>query len=84
MWIAQSTGGVKKNRLHLDRGVRPPPYSECPGYDTKLSYSKALAMWIAPSLQLLPGPLWPGVIAPDWISQIVYQSNRTVWHLIWV
>ena len=22
-------------------------------------------MWSTPSLSLLPGPLWPGVIAPD-------------------
>ena len=43
---------------------------ECPGYDIKQSNGEAPAleiwgMWSTPSLPLLPGPLWLGVIAPD-------------------
>ena len=40
-------------------------------YDTKQSDAKAtviLKLWgmrSTPSLLLLPGPLWPGVVAPD-------------------
>ena len=40
----------------------------CPGYDTKQSGGEAPAleiwrMWSTPSLSLLPGSLWPGVVA---------------------
>ena len=58
------------HRLLLCRGVRPPP-NECPGYDTKQSDGEVpavlelLGMQSAPSLPLLPGLLWPGVVAPD-------------------
>ena len=46
------------------------PSNECPGYDTKQSDGEVLVilelwgMWKTPSLQSLPGLLWPGVIAP--------------------
>ena len=59
------------HRLHLCRGVRPPPHNECPGYDTKQSDGEVpaeLELWgmrSTPSLPLLPGPLWPGVVVPD-------------------
>ena len=62
--------GSKIHRLHLCRGVRPPP-NECPGYDTKQSDSEVpvmLGSWgiqSTPSLPLLLGPLWPSVVAPD-------------------
>ena len=45
--------------------------NECPGYDTKLSDGEVpvmlefWGMWSKPSLPSLPGPLWPGVVAPD-------------------
>ena len=45
--------------------------NECHGYNTKGSDGEAQVMpklWgmqINPSLPLLPGPLWPRVIAPD-------------------
>ena len=61
--------GYKIHRLHLCRGVRPP--NECPAYDTKQSdgeVSIMLGLWgirSTPSLPLLPGPLWPGMVAPD-------------------
>ena len=57
-------------RLHLCREVRPPPPNECPGYDTKQSDGEVpviLGFWgmrNTPSLPLLPGPLWPSVVAP--------------------
>ena len=59
------------HQLYLYRGVRPPPTNECPGYDTKQSDGEApvkpklWGMWSILSLPLLPGPLWPGVVAPD-------------------
>ena len=48
-----------------------PPRHECPGYDTKQSDGEVPAMlelwgmWSTPSLPLLPGPFWPGMVAPD-------------------
>ena len=48
-----------------------PPPNECPGYDTKQSDGVVpvmLELWgmqSTPSLPSLPGPLWPGVVAPD-------------------
>ena len=47
------------------------PPNECPGYDSKKSDGEVPAMlelwgmWSTSSLPLLPGPLWPGVVAPD-------------------
>ena len=48
----------------------PLPANECPGYDIKQSDGQAPAeeiwgLWRTPSLPLHPGPLWPGVVAPD-------------------
>ena len=46
------------------------PTNECPGYDTKQSDAEVPAvlefwgMQSTPSLPSLPGPLWPGVVAP--------------------
>ena len=54
----------------LQRGKTPPP-SECPGYNTKQSDGEVPAvpgLWgmrSIPLLPLLPGPLWPGIVAPD-------------------
>ena len=51
--------------------------NECPGYDTKKSDSDASVMlefWgmrIIPSLPLLPGPLWPGVVVPERVLSMV-------------
>ena len=36
-------------------------------------------MWSTPSLPSLPGPLWPGVVAPD--KGPIYGVNRTKWWL---
>ena len=53
----------------LQRGKTPP--NKCPGYDTKQSDGEVpvilelWGMWSTPSLLLLPGPPWPGMVAPD-------------------
>ena len=45
--------------------------AECPGYDSKQSDGEVpvmrglSGMRSTPSLPLLPGLLWPGVVAPD-------------------
>ena len=71
--------GCRIHRLLLCRGVRTP--NECPGYDIKQSDGEVPAMldlWrmrSTPSLPSLPGPLWPGVIAPD--KGHIYGLNRT-------
>ena len=47
------------------------PPIKCPGYDIKQSDGENLVMqelwgmWSTTLLPLLPGPLWPGVVAPD-------------------
>ena len=62
--------GCRIHWLHLCRGVRP-HLNERPGYDTKQSDGEVpvvLEIWgmrSTPSLPLLPGPLWPGVVASD-------------------
>ena len=61
--------GCRIHWLHLCIGVRPPAPNECP--DTKQSAGEVpavLELWRMRStslLPLLPGPLWPGVVAPD-------------------
>ena len=63
-------GAIEYTDCTSAEGVRPPP-NECPVYDTKQSDGEVSAMlefWgmpSTPSLPLLPGPLWPRVIAPD-------------------
>ena len=65
-------------RIHRMLLCRPSP-NECPGYD-KLSDVEVpvmLELWgmqSTPSLPSLPGPLWPGVVAPD--KGPIYGLNR--------
>ena len=79
-YFAQSAGAIEYTDCFSAEGVRSPP-NECPGYDTKQSDGEVPAvlelwgMWSTPSLPLLPGPLWPGVVAPDWAP--IYGLNRT-------
>ena len=62
--------GSRIHRLHLCRGVWPHP-NECPDYDVKQSDGEVPVMpglWgiqSTPSLPLLPGPQWSGVVASD-------------------
>ena len=68
--IAQLAGAIEYTDCISAKGVRPPP-NECPGYDTKQSDGEVpviLELWgiqSTLSLPLLPGPLWPGVVALD-------------------
>ena len=79
--IAQSDWGCRIHRLHLCRAVRPPTPTSVLIYDTKQSDGEVPAMlerwgmWSTPSLSSLPGPLWPGVVAPD--KGPSYGLNRT-------
>ena len=63
--------GCRIHRLHLCRRIRGPHSNEGPGYDTKQSDGEVPVMLelcgirSTPSLPLLPGPLWPGMVAPD-------------------
>ena len=57
------------HQLHHCRGIRPPLTNQCSRYDSKLSDREFLALelweiWSTLSLQLLSGPLWPGVVIP--------------------
>ena len=85
--------GCRIHQRHFCRGVWPPP-NECPGYDTKQSGGDVpvmlLELWgmqSTPSLSSLPGPPWPGVVAPDRalsMGQIelkyVLMLNGTAWN----
>ena len=67
--VAQSAGAVEYTDCFFAEGQDPP--NECLGYATKQSDGEVPAMlelWgmrSTPSLPLLPGPLWTGVVAPD-------------------
>ena len=68
--MAQSAGAVEyTNCISAEESDLPP--NECPEYDIKQSDAEApvmlelWGMWSTPSLLLLPGPLWPGVVEPD-------------------
>ena len=67
--------GCRIHQLLLCRGVTPHP-NECPGCDPKQSNSEVSVMLelcemlSIPSLPLLPGPLWPEVVAPDRIIEL--------------
>ena len=56
--------------VSLQRGETPPP-NKCPESDTKQSDHESplmldlWRMWSTPSLPLLPGPIWLGVLAFD-------------------
>ena len=68
--FVQSVGEVEYTDCIPAEGLTPPP-NECPGYDTKHSVGEVpdmLGLWrmrSIPSLPLLQGPIWPGVVAPD-------------------
>ena len=74
--------GCRIHWLYLCRGVRLLPHNKCPGCNIKQSDGKAPTleiwrMWISPSLPLLPGPLWPRVVAPDRVLSMG-QIEQTV------
>ena len=66
---------------------KPPPLNECHKYDTKLSNGEAPVllelwrMWSTPSLTLLLGPHYPGVVATVMVismDQIELFNHLTV------
>ena len=63
--------GCRIHRQYLCREKGSPPPKEYPGYDTKQSRDEVpvmlelWVMWSAPLLPVLPGPLGPGLGAPD-------------------
>ena len=72
--LAQPAGVVEYTDCTSAEGQHPPS-NECPRYDTKQSDGEVpvmLRLWgmqSTPSLPLLPGPLWPGVVASDlWVK----------------
>ena len=86
-------GGGRIPRLHLFRGVRPLSPMSVLVYDTKQSGGELPVMqelWrmrSLPSFPLLPGPLWPGMVAPDRIlsegqieRNLVLMLNWIVWN----
>ena len=72
----------------LQRGKIPP--NECTGYDTKQSDGEVpvmlqlWGMWSTPSLSLLPGSLWPGVVAPNRALSMGQTELNYVLMLNWI
>ena len=68
--------GLVIHRLPLCREVWP--HNKFPGYDTKPTDGEVpvrLELWkmrSTPSLPSIPGPLWPGVVAPHWVLSMGY------------
>ena len=61
--------GCRIHWLYLCREVRPSP-NKCTEHDTKSdgevpAMLELWGMWNTPSLPLLPGPLWPKIVALD-------------------
>ena len=73
--------GGSIHRLNLCRRVRLS--KRVSWYDTK-SYGGATAMWNTPLLPLLPGQLWPGVVAPDRVLSLGQIGLNSVLMLNWI
>ena len=61
--LAQLTGAVEYTHCISVEGQGTPP-SKCPEYDIKPSDGELWEMWSTPSLSLLLGSLWPGMLVP--------------------
>ena len=74
--IIARSGGAVEYTASLQRGKTL--LNECPVYDTKQSDGEApvmlelFGMRSTPSLPSLPGPLWPGVVAPN---RVIYMGQ---------
>ena len=74
--------------LHHCGGMIPP--NKCSGYDTKQSDGEALVMlelWgmqSTPLLPSLPGPLLPGMVAPDRVLSMRQMEPNSVLMLNWI
>ena len=87
--------GYRIHRLHLWKEVRTTP-NECSGYHIKQSDGEAVVMlelwWMqsTPSLPSHPGPLWPGVLAPErvlWVKKncLTFKLSEIKWFkLNWI
>ena len=78
LYIAQSAAAVEYTDCFSAEGVRPPT-KRVSWYDTKQSgevlvIRELWGMRSTPLLPSLPGPLWPGVVAPD--KGPIYGLNR--------
>ena len=66
----QLVGAIEYTDCTSAEGSYTPP-DECPGYDTKQPDGEVpvmMGLWgmgSTLSLPLLPGPFWPGTVAPD-------------------
>ena len=80
LWLGQVGWCCRIHWLLLCRGVKSTT-NECPDYDTKQSdgeVSVMLAFWgiqSTPLLPLLPGSLWPRVVAPE---RVLYKNQMEV------
>ena len=89
MFVSPVGWGCRIHQLHLCRWVRPPPY-KFPGYETKQSDGEAplmVELWglrSNPSVQSLPSPLWPGVVASDRVRSIGQVELNCVLTLNWI
>ena len=87
--LAQSAWAVEYTDCISAQGQDPPP-NECPRYDTKQYDGEVpvmLEFWgmlSTPSLPLLPGSLWPGVVAPDWVLSMGQIELNCVLMLNWI
>ena len=84
--LTQSPGSVE----YTDYNSADPSTNKCSEYDIKQSNDEAPAMaiwgfWSTLSLPLLPGPLWPAVVAPDRIlsmGQIKKNMCANKWMML--
>ena len=89
-WVCNPVGWLCRIRqLYLCRGLRPPP-QWVSWYDTKQTDGEGpvmLELWgmrSTPSLPSLPGPLWPGVVAPDRVLSMGQIELSCILMLNWI
>ena len=74
--LAQLAGAVEYTDCFSAEGVRPPPPTSVLDMTLNNLMVRFQHCWnLTPSLPSLPGPLWPGVVAPD--KGPIYGLNRT-------
>ena len=87
--VAQSDGAVENPDL-LSARVRPPPPQWLSWFDNKQFNGEVPVMLelrgmrITPSLISLPGPLWPGVVAPNWVQNEGLVELNYILMLNWI
>ena len=87
MWWNQLTGTYV---CQVGKGCWIHSHKECPAYDTKQSDCEArvmLELWemqSTPSLPSLPGPFWPGAVAPDRVISMGQIELNCVFMLNWI